>query len=93
MPEHLKKYEEKYGLKITFSVESEPLGTAGPLRLAAAHIKEDNPDGLFFVFNSDIICEYPLKDMVAFHKQHGREGTLVVTTVQDPTKYGVIVAD
>ncbi len=30
----LKKYEEQYGVNIEFSVESEPLGTAGPLKLA-----------------------------------------------------------
>jgi mannose-1-phosphate guanylyltransferase len=30
----LKTYEEEYGLKITISVEDEPMGTAGPLRLA-----------------------------------------------------------
>jgi len=31
--------------------------------------------------------------MVEFHKKHGCEGTLVVTKVEDPSRYGVIVAD
>ena len=31
--------------------------------------------------------------MVDFHKRHGKEGTLVVTKVDDPRRYGVIVAD
>jgi mannose-1-phosphate guanylyltransferase len=47
---------------------------------------------MFFVFNSDVICDYPLDKFVEFHKSHGREGTILTTTVEDPTRYGVIVA-
>lgn len=54
----LKKYEEEYGVNITFSVETEPLGTASPLKLAEDILKKD--DSPFFVLNSDIICDYPL---------------------------------
>jgi len=48
--------------------------------------------GLFFVFNSDVICEYPLSKLVDFHKSHGKEGTIVVTKVEDPSKYGVVIS-
>jgi len=49
--------------------------------------------GLCFVFNSDVICNYPLDKLIEFHKSHGKEGTIMVTEVQDPSKYGVVVAD
>lgn len=85
----MKEYEEKLGVRITFSVESEPLGTAGPLALAKTILaKDDEP---FFVLNSDIICDFPFEQMITFHRQHGGEGTILVTKVEDPTKYGVIV--
>lgn len=85
----MKEYEEKLGVRITFSVESEPLGTAGPLALAKAILgKNEEP---FFVLNSDIICDFPFTEMIAFHRKHGAEGTILVTQVQDPSKYGVIV--
>jgi mannose-1-phosphate guanylyltransferase len=29
--------------------------------------------------------------LVDFHKSHGGEGTIVVTKVEDPSKYGVVV--
>ena len=74
------------------SLESEPLGTAGPIKLAESILRENNESGLFFVFNSDVICEYPLEQLVAFHKSHGKQGTIVVTKVEDPTRYGVVVA-
>ena len=68
------------------------MGTAGPLRLAKEHCMNNNPDGLLFVFNSDVTCDYPLKRLVEFHKSHGKEGTLMVTTVENPARYGVIIA-
>jgi mannose-1-phosphate guanylyltransferase len=73
----MKKVEEEYNLKITFSIEEEPLGTAGPLALARDNLSSD-PDP-FFVLNSDVICEFPFADLLAFHKAHGGEGTLMVT--------------
>ena len=42
--------------------------------MASEHILKDNEDGLFFVFNSDVISEFPLKEMLDFHKGHNKEG-------------------
>ncbi|KAG0175044.1 mannose-1-phosphate guanyltransferase [Apophysomyces sp. BC1034] len=85
----LKEYEKEYNVTITFSVETEPLGTAGPLALAREILaKDDTP---FFVLNSDIICDYPFEQLRDFHMNHHNEGTIVVTKVDDPSKYGVIV--
>ena len=36
-------------------------------------------DEPFFVLNSDVICDFPFRDMVRFHKNHGKEGTIVVS--------------
>lgn len=105
----LSKCEEQYGIKITFSVESEPLGTgesrlvllfdalsysrsispAGPLALAREVLAKD--DSPFFVLNSDVICSYPFEALRDFHMAHGNEGTILVTKVDEPSKYGVVV--
>jgi len=90
MIEEMKKYEEEYKIKITYSHETSPMGTAGPLALARDVLTSDNND-LFFVLNSDVICEYPLQELVEYHKNHGKEGTIMVTKVEDPSKYGVVV--
>ena len=68
------------------------MGTAGPIRLAQEILLCDNPDDLFFVFNSDVICEFPLEELIAVHKKHGREGTIFLAEVTDPSKYGVVVS-
>ena len=44
------------------------------------------------MFNSDVICEYPLDKLIAFHVNHSKQGTIVVTKVEDPSKYGVVIA-
>ena len=84
----------KYKINIVCSQEFVPLGTAGPIA-AARHIlvPPGESGGYFFVLNSDIICDYPFEEMIQFHKAHGKQGTIVVTPVEDPTKYGVVVSN
>ncbi|CAO3687745.1 unnamed protein product [Rhizopus stolonifer] len=85
----LKEYEQIYNVKITFSVETEPLGTAGPLALARDILAKD--ESPFFVLNSDVICDYPFEQLRDFHLAHKAEGTIAVTKVDNPSKYGVVV--
>ncbi|KXS13371.1 GDP-mannose pyrophosphorylase [Gonapodya prolifera JEL478] len=89
MAKAMHDYESRYNVKIHFSVETEPLGTAGPIALARDVLLADATP--FFVLNSDVICEFPFSDLAAFHTAHGGEGTIMVTKVDDPTKYGVVV--
>jgi mannose-1-phosphate guanylyltransferase len=88
----IKEWEKQFGVEIHISVENEPMGTAGPLLVPKAHellTKDKEP---FFMFNSDVICRFPLDKLLAFHRAHGRQGTILVTPVEDPSKYGVVVA-
>merc|ERR1712117_648014 len=80
---------KRLNITITFSHEEEPLGTAGPLALARDILHSN--DEPFFVINCDVFCDFPFREMVNFHKSHGREGTIVVTRVDEPSKYGVVV--
>ena len=54
-----------------------PTLVAGPLALARQLLLTDSEP--FFVLNSDVICSYPFKKLAEFHRQHGREGTIVVS--------------
>jgi mannose-1-phosphate guanylyltransferase len=59
------------------------------LALAGKYFTEtDEP---FFVLNSDVICDFPFEEMIKFHKAHKCEGTILVTKVEEPSKYGVVV--
>ncbi|OWM70023.1 hypothetical protein CDL15_Pgr025872 [Punica granatum] len=88
----LKEYETKLGITITCSQETEPLGTAGPLALARDKLIDESGEP-FFVLNSDVISEYPFKEIIEFHKGHGGEASIMVTKVDEPSKYGVVVME
>src|SRR3990167_7750585 len=67
------------------------MGTAGPLALAKEHLGVDGSP--FFVLNADVTCTFPFKELLAFHHKHGKEGTIMVTKVEEPSRYGVVVYD
>jgi len=89
MEKELSVEADRLGISIIFSHESEPLGTAGPIALASKILNKSTEP--FFVLNSDIICDFPFKELEQFHRCHGKEGTIVVTKVEEPSKYGVVV--
>ncbi|CAI5482828.1 unnamed protein product [Closterium sp. Yama58-4] len=83
-------------MTITCSREEEPLGTAGPLALAKNILLKStasSPPQPFFMLNSDVICDYPFKGLLDLHISRGAEATLMVTRVEDPSKYGVVIMD
>lgn len=84
--EEVLKYEEEFGIKIIFSKEDFPLGTAGPLALARDHLK----DSSFFLLNSDICCNADLVAMRDAYMKSDCLGMILSYPVEDPTKYGLI---
>lgn len=78
-PDNIKSFvnnlQQKYNVKIFFSIENEPLGTGGPIKLAENFLSKYDD---FFVFNSDIICSFPLIDMMKFHKENKSLLTIMV---------------
>ena len=90
LEKEMRVHEKRLGIQISFSHESEPMGTAGPLALAKKYLETVEQ---LFVLNSDVICNFPFKQLLSFHKIHGGEGTIVVTKVEEPSKYGVVVYD
>jgi mannose-1-phosphate guanylyltransferase len=84
--ENARIYEKLYDISIIYSKEDDVLGTAGPLALAKKYLEGD-----FYVLNSDVICDYPLKDMMKYHMSHKKEATMLTTNVDDPSRYGIVV--
>ena len=76
----------KFGVEIHYTEEQEPLGTAGPLRLAKEQLTEP-----FFMLSGDILCDIDLGQFAQFHQAHGGLGTIAVTTVEDASRFGMII--
>jgi mannose-1-phosphate guanylyltransferase len=74
----------RHGLDVSFVEETKPLGTGGPLRLAAERLNKT-----FIVSNGDELKDINILDMYAEHKRNGALATIALTTVGDPSHYGV----
>lgn len=79
----------KLGVKLTYVTEASPLGTAGAVKNLAQHL-DDKP---FLVFNGDMFTDIDLTKVVSFHRRRAAMATIVLTRVDDPTKYGTVEAD
>lgn len=94
LEDDIKRYviEHNLDIKVLFSFEEEPLGTAGPIRLAEKLLDPSDSDP-FFMLNADVISQYHFDKLLDFHKNHKSEGTIYVTPVKDPSRFGVVVAN
>jgi len=76
--ENYLKIKNNFGIKIIFSKEKIPLGTAGAIKQAARHINEKS----FFVLNGDIITNIDIR------KLQKKENS--IATIPLKTKFGII---
>ncbi len=76
--------------KVTFVVEEEPLGTAGAIRFAAS---QADIDDTFLVLNGDVLTDLDITSLVAYHRDSLGQGTLNLTRVDDPSRFGVVDTD
>ena len=79
-------FGDRYGdLGLEYRIEEEPLGTGGAIRFAAEGIEEP-----FFALNGDSLRETDLDALVAFHRERGGRATILLTPVEDPSRYGLV---
>jgi len=78
------------GVVLHYAVEPEPLDTAGAVRFAALSAGIDDT---FIVVNGDVLTDLDVAELWNFHKSHGAEGTIALTPVDDPSRYGVVPID
>lgn len=74
----------KLGLKIDYSKEETPLGTAGPLAMIPGLTDT------FLVMNGDILTTLRYRDLIAYHIQKGAAATIAMHERQVKIDLGVI---
>lgn len=75
---------EALGVKIRYSLEDQPLGTAGPISLI------DGLDETFLVINGDVLSTLPIDRLLSFHRGHDGLATVAVSHRVQKIDYGVI---
>lgn len=78
------------GVRVSYAVDPEPLDTAGAIRYAAL---EGGVDETFLAVNGDVLTDWDVSDLIAFHRQCGAEATIALTPVADPSAFGVVPTD
>jgi mannose-1-phosphate guanylyltransferase len=79
----------RYGVRLTFVEEPEPMGTGGALRYAA----EQLPGGLgerFLMLNGDVLTDIDVRAQIDQHEATGARATLGLVPVEDPSAYGLV---
>jgi mannose-1-phosphate guanylyltransferase len=78
------------GMRLRYVVEEEPLGTAGPVRLAF-------DQGLLaerlWVLNGDVLTDMDLTAELEQHERTSARATLALVAVDDTESYGVVPTD
>ena len=75
---------ERIGLKIRYSFEEKPLGTAGPLSLI------EGMDEAFLVSNGDVLTTLDMRDLMKFHAEHDAIATIAMHTRKVRIDLGVL---
>ncbi len=75
------------GLKITYSYEDKPLGTAGPIALV------DGLDGTFLVTNGDVLTTLNFRELLKFHREQNAVATIAAHHRKQKIDLGVLQYD
>lgn len=75
----------RFGVKIHYVHEKEPMGTGGAVNNARQYI--DRP---VLVFNGDVMMNLDIEGMRKYHERNRSKLTIALTRVKDPTIYGLV---
>lgn len=78
----------QFGMRITYSREDVPLGTAGSVKNAEEYLTEP-----FLVISGDALTDYNLTDVIRYHQEKKSLATLMLAHVPNPLEYGVIITN
>ncbi|AYA77029.1 hypothetical protein DOE78_17175 [Bacillus sp. Y1] len=78
----------KYGVKLVYFYETNPMGTAGGLQALKEFI-----DGTFIVISSDVVNQFDLQKAVTFHFESRSDLTVITTSIAHPEHYGIVIKD
>ena len=80
----------KWGMKIKYAVEKEPLGTGGAIRNAAKLLDTNES---VVILNGDVLSSHNLSEQIRQHEAHDADVTLHLTQVEDARAVGCVPTD
>jgi len=80
----------KWGIKIKYAVEEQPLGTGGAIRNAAKLLDTNES---IVILNGDVLSAHNLTEQIRQHESHDADVTLHLTQVEDARAFGCVPTD
>lgn len=74
-----------WGINIRYSIETEPKGTAGAVKLLQPVINDT-----FLVISGDTVTDFDLTAAIEFHKKKSAIATMLLHHADDPTDFGIV---
>jgi len=79
---------KKFGANILYAFEENPAGTAGAVKNV-----EEFLDNTFVVASGDVLADVDIKALYEYHKKKKAVATMALTTVENPTEFGIVGLD
>ncbi|MBT9589220.1 NTP transferase domain-containing protein [bacterium] len=76
----------EWEMRLLYSVEDEPLGTAGSIKRIQEYLNET-----FVVVSGDALTDFDLTKAIEFHRAKKADVTMVLTRVPNPLEFGIVV--
>lgn len=92
LPDPIQEYfdgQDLNGFSIEYAVEDRPLGTAGGIKNTEGYLD----GGPVVVVNGDVLSGLKLAEVIAKHQASNALATITLTSVEDPTAYGLVEVD
>jgi len=77
-----------WGVNMSYFTPTADLGTAGAVKFAVGDSNEP-----VLVASADVLTDFDLSEAVAFHRSKDAEATMVLTRVEQPLAYGIVITD
>jgi len=77
-----------WGVNMTYVTPTADLGTAGAVKFAVGE-----SDEAVLVVSADVLTDFNLAEAVTFHRSKDAEATMVLTRVEQPLAYGIVITD
>jgi mannose-1-phosphate guanylyltransferase/phosphomannomutase len=77
-----------FNVKMTYIRTETELGTAGCVKAASEYLKDT-----FLIISGDVLTDFDLLKAIEFHKKKKSIATIVLTRVDNPLSFGVVITD
>ena len=79
----------QFGVKMEYRLAEDDYGTAGSVRNAYDFFEDER----ILIISGDVLTDFDLTSVIHFHEARQADATMVLTQMENPLAYGVVITD